>query len=240
MRGGTSKATNQNHAFFYFNPPTPCGVGLETDSREAMRGGNFNPPTPCGVGLTNGATTRNMETDFNPPTPCGVGPLRTLLLCGYHTFQSTHPLRGGTGSAIDSVMPIIISIHPPLAGWDSDTRPICGHSLKISIHPPLAGWDTGNQTIGRRSPKISIHPPLAGWDRGSLHGLFLLTTFQSTHPLRGGTVLTACRRRNAWISIHPPLAGWDDAFIDTLFPSRISIHPPLAGWDGCRPAEGVV
>ena len=191
-----------------------------------MRGGNFNPPHPLRGGTDEWSDHPEYGDRFQSTHPlAGWDPLRTLLLCGYHTFQSTHPLRGGTGSAIDSVMPIIISIHPPLAGWDSDTRPICGHSLKISIHPPLAGWDTGNQTIGRRSPKISIHPPLAGWDRGSLHGLFLLTTFQSTHPLRGGTVLTACRRRNAWISIHPPLAGWDDAFIDTLF-SLPDFNPP--------------
>ena len=38
----------------------------------------FNPPTPCGVGLSCTANHK-IKQNFNPPTPCGVGPAITLL-----------------------------------------------------------------------------------------------------------------------------------------------------------------
>ena len=55
--------------------------------------------------------------------------------------------------------------------------------------------------------------------------------FQSTRPLRGGTVLEQGYVDSAAISIHPPLAGRDCH--QQLRPDRraISIHPPLAGRD---------
>ena len=79
---------------FYFNPPTPCGVGLLPGVRHDI-GDDFNPPTPCGVGrrllgkrpgeiafqsthpVWGGTRARRLRHQphryFNPPTPCGVG-----------------------------------------------------------------------------------------------------------------------------------------------------------------------
>ena len=77
---------------------------------------------------------------FNPPAPCGAGPV--FLQCfGYlRIFQSTRPLRGGTGENHVDYRDVYISIHPPLAGRDvSNGRKIA--AFDISIHPPLAGRD---------------------------------------------------------------------------------------------------
>ena len=60
----------------------------------------------------------------------------------------------------------------------------------------------------------------------------MLSIFQSTHPLRGGTRSDPAGELLLFISIHPPLAGWDlDRQIRYCI-ENISIHPPLAGWDG--------
>ena len=99
-------------------------------------------------------------------------------------FQSTHPVRGGTGVEHPAQLHSVISIHPPRAGWDGQ----CLHTvglIGISIHPPRAGWDVfilhSNAEFG-----ISIHPPRAGWDHSAV-----------AQDLVCG------------ISIHPPRAGWD-------------------------------
>ena len=79
--------------------------------------------------------------------------------------------------------------------------------------------------------QISIHAPLAGCDatRSLLSAACL--AFQSTHPLRGATVIVRALFTTLCISIHAPLAGCD--FEDYIKGHRlpISIHAPLAGCD---------
>ena len=80
------------------------------------------------------------------------------------TFQSTHPVWGGTLEQILSVRPIRISIHPPRVGWDA---------IKI-VDPEAPGI-------------ISIHPPRVGWDPIAEKTQTESILFQSTHPVWGGT-----------------------------------------------------
>ena len=56
--------------------------------------------------------------------------------------------------------------------------------------------------------------------------------FQSTHPVRGGTIEPVTEDEAALISIHPPREGWDylSALADDLGVA-ISTHPPREGWD---------
>ena len=61
---------------------------------------------------------------------------------------------------------------------------------------------------------ISIHPPREGWDAAAIPGRLLLLVFQSTHPVRGGTVLVKFFCYFVSISIHPPREGWDFAACD--------------------------
>ena len=55
--------------------------------------------------------------------------------------------------------------------------------------------------------------------------------FQSTRPLRGGTMMSRHPTPRASISIHPPLAGRDSGRRSPRRLRPISIHPPLAGRD---------
>ncbi len=94
MRGGTASPTAPTEDERHFNPPTPCGVGPVSPPK-GTEIPDFNPPTPCGVGLKSVYFPSRVNY-FNPPTPCGVG----LAIIGLEflivSFQSTHPMRGGT------------------------------------------------------------------------------------------------------------------------------------------------
>ena len=60
-------------------------------------------------------------------------------------------------------------------------------SILISIHPPRAGRD---DDINRICPArcISIHPPRAGRDDYPDAFIWTKEIFQSTRPVRGGTL----------------------------------------------------
>ena len=149
----------------------------------------------------------------------------------------------------------LISIHPPLAGWDA-TAQLHEWPKRQNFNPPtpcgVGPWPFLSHCW---AVYISIHPPLAGWDSKSTADSFIILRFQSTHPLRGGTLSNFYGLHNFLISIHPPLAGWD-LTSGQIIPSMetdfnpptpcgvgqvksplwwigtiISIHPPLAGWD---------
>ena len=128
----------------------------------ALSGADFNPPTPCGVGLVEKAFSRKTEY-FNPPTPCGVGRHVGQIAVPGLQFQSTHPVRGGTIMLGNLDVSNIISIHPPRAGWDIHSGPLC------------VACDDFNP------------PTPCGVGLLSIPVLALPATFQSTHPVRGGT-----------------------------------------------------
>ena len=122
-------------------------------------------------------------------------------------FQSTHPLRGATAIHNPVGQPYGISIHAPLAGCDFRAVPTI-RAAGISIHAPLAGCDCAPQPRPKPQP-ISIHAPLAGCDEAD--GLMSAAdkVFQSTHPLRGATLVIGISTAGDRISIHAPLAGCD-------------------------------
>ena len=80
--------------------------------------------------------------------------------------------------------------------------------LDISIHPPLAGRDT-SLFVGFAF--CSDFNPPAPCGAGPLirYWAQMEMQFQSTRPLRGGTLTYAPSGERAAISIHPPLAGRD-------------------------------
>ena len=104
----------------YFNPPAPCGAGPRRLQRLTSLSINFNPPAPCGAGPRGrfqGLLHRTISIhppragrdpvgnadkygrihDFNPPAPCGAGRHWDELNGEIVEFQSTRPVRGGTG-----------------------------------------------------------------------------------------------------------------------------------------------
>ncbi len=56
---------------------------------------------------------------------------------------------------------------------------------------------------------ISIHPPRAGRDKERMTFFSSISEFQSTLPVRGGTVTQIQHLLGPDISIHPPRAGRD-------------------------------
>ena len=108
-------------------------------------------------------------------------------------FQSTHPLRGATLRTERVRVVRTISIHAPLAGCDACSTAFNLVSLAISIHAPLAGCDFMSQ-----------------WR------FTAVSSFQSTHPLRGATRVHVRLCDFLCISIHAPLAGCDAGIQQTL------------------------
>ena len=150
--------------------------------------------------------SQHLQISIHPPRE-GWDLLAGVQIISNSKFQSTHPVRGGTWFVHYSEFGIIISIHPPREGWDR-FRLKYGWILRISIHPPREGWD------------LSL--PFAG---------VRVRTFQSTHPVRGGTTGIISTLIEAFISIHPPREGWDLlAGVQIISNSKFqSTHPVRGG-----------
>ena len=141
-------------------------------------------------------------------------------------FQSTHPMRGATYTTAENESACIISIHAPLAGCDPPSRLCLGDADHFNPRTPCGvRLDLGRE--GAIMPEISIHAPLAGCDVPTITGDHNGHIFQSTHPLRGATVIKDVFGGGYVISIHAPLAGCDfrGAIItSSTFPFQ-STHP---------------
>ena len=190
----------------------------------------FNPPSPCGEGL-NAKNLWRKRKCFNPPSPCGEGQKPATVSRSSAWFQSTLPVWGGTGIQKWYVSYRGVSIHPPRVGrdrlllytvrrcimfqstlpvwggmnWYSDsyvdaqmfqsTLPVwggitapalCG-GQSFSFNPPSP---CGEGCLQRRAPGggagVSIHPPRVGRDGWLLDDIPLDVLFQSTLPVWGG------------------------------------------------------
>ena len=130
----------------YFNPPTPCGVGLQVSdaltqvfqfqSTHPLRGGTpvarpvivpciFQSTHPLRGGTSRTAGGALRRGDFNPPTPCGVGRADALNCADVYTE---------------------ISIHPPLAGWDKHNNKERVLLMEFQSTHPLRGGTTEHRS----------------------------------------------------------------------------------------------
>ena len=73
---------------------------------------------------------------------------------------------------------------------------------------------------------ISIHPPREGWDLCDRRLQSNGYTFQSTHPVRGGTFPVIPHKTVRYISIHPPREGWDSKPKKIVVDSKNNFNPP--------------
>ena len=146
-------------------------------------------------------------------------------------FQSTHPLRGGTGMVAKLVAQYIISIHAPLAGCD--VRSLCRRHAKlaISIHAPLAGCDSTTIRRSRRLSRFQSTHPLRGATREQIILYMACGHFNPRTPCGVRPVGAALNGKTLRISIHAPLAGCDGESMICANALTISIHAPLAGCD---------
>ena len=142
-------------------------------------------------------------------------------------FQSTHPLRGATGSLLAMRPDCQISIHAPLAGCDQ-----AGHGARIVLADDFnPRTPCGVRLPPRGHPQscsnISIHAPLAGCDNFESHTILSACLFQSTHPLRGATETIWESGLTQRISIHAPLAGCDiPAYLSGRVPEHFNPRTP--------------
>ena len=95
-----------------------------------------------------GATTINrrdmFKNDFNPRTPCGVRLYFFSQTFDIDKFQSTHPLRGATCRLLSSRLSILFQSTHPLRGATDRHQVNQSANVIISIHAPLAGCDSEN------------------------------------------------------------------------------------------------
>ena len=146
---------------------------------------HFNPPAPCGAGPPGGGPG-GAPGDFNPPAPCGAGRLVRLSTPDESLFQSTRPVRGGT------------TAHRLMAAGSAH------------FNPPAPCGAGQPKLINKGDKQVYFNPPApCGAGRQlRLWGLSIVT-FQSTRPVRGGTLPVASLTLLEDISIHPPRAGRD-------------------------------
>ena len=187
--------------------PAPRGAGPASCSQRSYFA-EFQSTRPLRGGTARGLLPRaRRRISIHPPLAGRDFDDELAALCR-EAFQSTRPLRGGTPQISESARSETFQSTRPLRGgtlcWDCATG-----ALKFQSPRPLrGGTDLGAALC--YADGISIHPPLAGRDlalifvRGSLldfnppapcgAGLILIGItsrggeFQSTRPLRGGTI----------------------------------------------------
>ena len=218
-------------AIGYFNPRTPCGVrpsssipifvntifqsthpvrGATYFVRFSIVGGNISihaPRAGC-----DGATLVIvvLMPNFNPRTPCGVRLEQSVVKTVLLQFQSTHPVRGATGSKGDYTPSDLFQSTHPVRGATISCPLRCRSSRFQSTHPVRGATSRFPRQPSHR--RISIHAPRAGCDLPEDFAALLLLDFnprtpcgvrrssqgsqhqdgkfQSTHPVRGATFYT--------------------------------------------------
>ena len=179
-----------------------------------------------------GSSHRN-KISIHPPRE-GWDPCSMWSRAWRRSFQSTHPVRGGTGSYRKRSYGGVISIHPPREGWDAQYLALLSARGVISIHPPREGWDCRACPLSALPLRFqSTHPVRGG--TGNYIARIILSKFQSTHPVRGGTRGKRCwARKPLFQSTHPVRGG---TLLLRFFGRSIaiSIHPPREGWDRDHP-----
>ena len=163
MRGGTVWQARSCYPFFYFNPPAPCGAGplmLRGLTRSVLI--SIHPPHAGRDIFTD--RIRFPARDFNPPAPCGAGLFLFLCFRGAGHFNPPAPCGAGRRGSVYKNPWRYISIHPPRAGRDKNTGRLLLHLL--DFNPPAP----------------------CGAGQPNYHKCSNLSRFQSTRPVRGGTL----------------------------------------------------
>ena len=184
VRGGTCGSFfNQDHAFrFQSTHPVRGGTGSRSKATNNQMI-SIHPPR-AGWDFRHNVVIQIANISIHPPRAGWDGNAMSAIPLVW-VFQSTHPVRGGTGCAITKSQ-LREYFNPPTP---------CGVGRVVvstvpkppafqSTHPVRGG------TICAPSPRRAV-------------------TFQSTHPVRGGTLINIKLDRAFFISIHPPRAGWD-------------------------------
>ena len=151
-----------DRAAINFNPRTPCGVRQDVQRMvwRMIAISIHAPRAGCDTG-DGVVVTKNEISIHAPRAGCDVAIPDSFVYS--LQFQSTHPVRGATGSA--------------------RRRQV---RSGISIHAPRAGCDNAWRYITRRQTDFNPRTPCGVRLRRCLQST-QTATFQSTHPVRGAT-----------------------------------------------------
>ena len=126
-------------------------------------------------------------------------------------FQSTHPMRDATKTALDCDIRFWISIHASHAGCDLCRN--CHRLYDQDFNPRIpCGMRPYVESVKVNDCEFQSTHPM----RDATCDLLLLLsdfTFQSTHPMRDATNARAQWAFNALISIHASHAGCDTLLV---------------------------
>ena len=158
LRGATPQKPDAIHRQSIFQSTLPLRGATSTATLSVRLDRYFNPHSPCGERPVQSNPSTSFPFYFNPHSPCGER--QPLMDVGTHdgVFQSTLPLRGATKSYGNVQFHLLISIHTPLAGSDSNAS-IKSSFGNISIHTPLAGSDIFHTLLKLRARHFNLHSP---------------------------------------------------------------------------------
>ena len=146
-------------------------------------------------------------------------------------FQSTRPVRGGTSFPPPAIWPYHHFNPPAPCGAGQSMQSMSTLQLPISIHPPRAGRDLLRHR--GRGLRRDFNPPApCGAGRFDICTPLFGELFQSTRPVRGGTVPVLVTPSASIFQSTRPVRGGTIGTGPTISQHRISIHPPRAGRDG--------
>ena len=193
----------------------------------------------------------NKQTNRFQSTHPVRGATRITVAEWLHGGISIHAPREGCDCRMIRPAPIrTISIHAPREGCDSLFCCIMELLVKISIHAPREGCDLHYslqrwyQDISIHAPRegcdfrdmgspvhrsISIHAPREGCDVRAAKHADGWHVFQSTHPVRGATIMCAIQFIVDGISIHAPREGCDVLLGAFAAPEEFQSTHPVRG-----------
>ena len=178
---------------------------MQKNARSTRR--NFNPRSPHGERRSRCRFSARYW-HFNPRSPHGERRIATSFCATADRFQSTLPARGAT------FLTLMVVQHP------ADFNPRSPHGerhwcdsgalwhWRISIHAPRTGSDWATSSGCLTSTDFNPRSPHGerryfAWFAGTS------STFQSTLPARGATILALRSASPLPISIHAPRTGSD-------------------------------
>ena len=145
----------------------------------------------------------SMGLNFNPRTPRGVRLSTPEKMAYWMQFQSTHPSRGATMTALMHDGRLGISIHASLAGYDTGRSTSRRRSRNFNPRIPR-GVRPDSRDVFRALPYFNPRTPRGVRPRPP-KGETRQPEFQSTHPSRGATYMSVTKfiHRVEFQSTHP-------------------------------------
>ena len=193
-----------------------------------------------------------IRSDFNPRSPCGERQSWNAGGTATMAFQSTLPVWGATGLAINDLFGSAISIHAPRVGSDAEGRkPLylryhfnprspCGERQKIAngektlelFQSTLPVWGATVVMLSFSVLTFLFQSTLPVWGatNDSRDGNIRLL-FQSTLPVWGATPYPPGCRRSEKFQSTLPVWGATDGLPGLAGYRLISIHAPRVGSD---------